>query len=46
MNSDGTDYTCKLDAGQPAWTEVDRDHSVVLNATKLELCDAPGVYFH
>lgn len=45
MNSEGLDFSCKLDNDKRKWTELDHNHSLVLNATKLELCNSPAVYF-
>ena len=46
MNSDGVDYYTTLDNDKRTWTEIDKNHSVVLNASQLELCNAPHVYFY
>ena len=46
MNSEGVDYSVSLDNAERKWTETNKNHSLVLNATKLELCNAPSVYFY
>ena len=46
MNSDGIDYQVTLNDADRTWTEIEKNHSLVLNATKLELCNAPCVYFY
>ena len=46
MNSEGVDHWVKLGDADRKWQELERDHSLVLNATKLELCNAPAVYFY
>ena len=46
MNSDGVDYKVTLDDAERRWTEIDHNHSLVLNANCLELCNAPSVYFY
>ena len=46
MNSDGIDYKVTLDNPERKWNELDHNHSLVLNATALELCNAPCVYFY
>ena len=46
MNSDGIDYKVKLDNPEREWSEIEKNHSIVLNANKLELCNAPSVYFY
>lgn len=46
MNSEGVDYQVSLNNSDRKWNDLDKNHSVVLNATKLELCNAPYVYFY
>lgn len=46
MNSDGIDYKVTLDTPEREWSEIEKNHSLVLNATKLELCNAPSIYFY
>jgi hypothetical protein len=46
MNSEGIDFSAKLDNPERNWTEIDKNHSLVLNSTQLELCNAPSVYFY
>ena len=46
MNSEGVDYKVTLDSTERQWSEIDKNHSLVLNSTKLELCNAPHVYFY
>jgi len=45
MNSEGLDFKVTLDDPKRRWEEIEHNHSLVLNATKLELCNAPSVYF-
>ena len=46
MNTDGIDFEVKLDSSERKWSEIQKNHSLVLNASKLELCNSPSVYFH
>ena len=46
MNSEGIDYQVTLDNNERKWTENGKNHSLVLNATALELCNSPSVYFY
>ena len=46
MNSEGIDYSVKLDNTERKWSDLPKNHSLVLNATRLELCNAPSVYFY
>jgi len=46
MNSEGLDYVVTLDNPERKWTELDKNHSLVLNATRLELCNASSIYFY
>lgn len=46
MNSEGIDFSVTLDNPERKWNEVDKNHSLVLNATQLELCNSPSVYFY
>ena len=46
MNSEGVNYKATLDNPERKWTDFEHNHSLVLNATNLELCNAPSVYFH
>ena len=46
MNSAGKDYRVTLDDPEHKWTQLDNNHSLVLNATGLELCNSPSVYFY
>ena len=46
MNSDGVDYQASLENEQRQWTETGKNHSLVLNATALEFCNSPSVYFY
>ena len=46
MNSEGIDYSVKLETPDRKWSEIQKNHSLVLNATKMELCNAPSVYFY
>ncbi len=46
MNSEGIDYKVTLDNPEREWSEIDNDHSLVLNGKHLELCNAPYVYFY
>ena len=43
MGSQGVDYKMKL--GDTEWTQLDKNHSVVLNATGLELMNNSSIYF-
>ena len=46
MNSEGIDYSCTLDNPERKWTENGKNHSLVLNATALEFCNSPSIYFY
>ena len=46
MNSEGVDYQVAIDNEARKWTENGKNHSLVLNATALEFCNAPSVYFY
>ena len=46
MNSAGKDYKVTLEDPEHKWTQLDNNHSLVLNATGLELCNSPSVYFY
>ena len=46
MNSEGIDYQVTLDNGERKWEENQKNHSLVLNATALELCNSSSVYFY
>jgi len=46
MNSEGIDYSVTLNSPERKWNELDKNHSLVLNATHLELCNSPSVYFY
>jgi len=46
MNSQGVDYQVKLDQPKREWSEIDKNHSLVLNSTQLELTNSPSVYFY
>lgn len=46
MNSEGIDYSTVLDNAERRWSEIQKNHSLVLNARQLELCNAPSVYFY
>ena len=46
MNSEGVDYMVTLETQDCTWSETGKNHSLVLNATNLELCNAPSVYFY
>ena len=46
MNSAGVDYSVTLDNSERKWNEIDKNHSLVLNASALELCSSPSVYFY
>ena len=46
MNSEGVDYSVTLETPDRTWTETGKNHSLVLNATNLELCNAPHLYFY
>ena len=46
INSEGVDYKVVLDSSDRKWNEIDKNHSLVLNATQLELCNSPCVYFY
>ena len=46
MNSEGIDFEVKLDSSERNWSEIQKNHSLVLNARQLELCNSPSVYFH
>jgi len=43
MGSGGVDYKMKL--GETEWTQSDKNHSVVLNASGLELMNNSAIYF-
>jgi len=45
MNSEGINFECKLDNETRKWTELNHNHSLLLNAKQLELCSSPSVYF-
>lgn len=46
MNSEGIDYEVTLNDADRKWKEIDKNHSLVLNAVRLELCNNSSVYFH
>ena len=46
MGSEGIDYQVTLDNAERKWTENEKNHSLVLNSTALELCNASTVYFY
>jgi hypothetical protein len=46
MNSEGLDFKVILDNPERRWVEIEHNHSLVLNAKKLELCNAPSIYFY
>lgn len=46
MNSEGDDFSLKLESANREWTQFKKNHSSVLNARQLELCNAPYVYFY
>ena len=43
LNSEGVDYSLKM--GQTEWTEMDHNHSVLLNSRGLELCSNSSIFF-
>ena len=43
MGSQGVDYKMKL--GETKWDQLDKNHSLVMNATGLELMNNSAIYF-
>jgi len=43
LNSEGVDYSLKL--GETEWSPIEHNHSLLLNANRLELCYNTSVYF-
>ena len=43
MSSQGVDYKMKL--GDTKWEQIDKNHSVVVNASGLELLNNSAIYF-
>jgi len=43
MGSNGADYRMKL--GETTWQQLDKDHSVVIGASGLELMNNSSIYF-
>ena len=43
MGSAGADYKMKL--GETSWEQLDKNHSLVMNASGLELMNNSAIYF-
>ena len=43
MNSEGVDYSMKMT--ETKWEQIDKNHSIVMNQTSLELMNNSSIYF-